>query len=101
MGWGAPLGFSSGKTPFEQANTAGHGEPGWYCRFRPMPTPGYPLRARLTSPCAHSTFDSPEDARDYLDHPGDTKEHARRYLAWAENGIDPATPGENREEQNR
>lgn len=89
MGWGAPLGFSSGKSPFELANTAGFGEPGWYCRFRPKPTPEHPLRARLTSPCSFSTFDSPADARQYIDHPGDTKEHARRYLAWALDGIDP------------
>lgn len=62
MGWGAPLGFSSGKSPFEKANTATMGEPGWYWTLRPRPTPEHPLRARLYTPTAHATFESPEHA---------------------------------------
>lgn len=89
MGWGAPLGFSSGKTPFEKINTAGFGEPGWYCRFRHLPRADAPMRARLNTPCAHAIFGSVEDAELYTDHPGDIAELARRYLAWATDGVDP------------
>ena len=90
MGWGAPLGFSSGPSPFEQIVSARYGEPGWYCRFRHMPTVEYPMRARLTHPNGWATFDSPEDATLYIDHPGETSEMARRYLAWAADGTDPS-----------
>ncbi|WP_148059094.1 hypothetical protein [Rathayibacter sp. PhB127] len=94
MGWGAPLGFSSGKTPFEQIVTAGFGEPGWYCRFRHTPTPGYPLKGRFRTPCASATFATVEDARLYVDHPGDIAELARRFIAWATEGVDPTTKEE-------
>jgi hypothetical protein len=90
MGWGAPLGFSSGRSPFEEIVTAGFGEPGWYCRFRRAPREGKPLRARLTTPCASALFDSPEEAAQYTEHPGDIAELARRYLAWAADGTDPS-----------
>ena len=92
MGWGAPLGFSSGPTPFERISTASFGEPGWYCRFHPTPTAGSPLRASLRTPCAYATFHSPENAREFLDHPGDIPELARRYLAWVTDGTDPSRP---------
>jgi len=89
MSWGAPLGFSSGPSPFEMANTAGFGEPGWYCRFRPIPTVEFPFKARFRTPVASAVFDSPEDARAFTEHPGDIKELARRYLAWVFEGVDP------------
>lgn len=89
MGWGAPLGFSSGPSPFERIVSARYGEPGWYCRFRHIPRPGLPLRARLLHPNGWATFESPDDAKKYLDHPGETPEMARRYLAWVEDGTNP------------
>lgn len=93
MGWGAPLGFSSGPSPFERIVSAHYGEPGWYCRFRHIPTAEFPLRARLMHPNGWATFNSPEDAALYLNHPGETPLMARRYLAWVNDGTDP-TEGE-------
>lgn len=99
MSWGAPLGFSSGKSPLERIVAARHGEPGWYCRFRPTPTLEFPFRARLKTPCATARFDSAEDARLYVDHPGEIALLASRYLRWVEDGIDPAgQEGENDED---
>ncbi|MCZ4069234.1 hypothetical protein O1W71_16310 [Microbacterium sp. H37-C3] len=80
MGWGAPLGFSSGKTPFETICAASCGEPGFYLRFRAMPKPGMPHRGRVSFPCGQATFDSPEDAELYLDHPGDVPVAAQFYI---------------------
>jgi len=67
-------------------NTAGYGEPGHFFRIRAIPTWACPDRARVTFPCGHATFDSADDARVYLDHPGDTPHAARAYLAWLEAG---------------
>jgi hypothetical protein len=80
MGWGAPLGFSSGPSPFDQANSAGPGEPGYFLKFRAMPTAEHPQRGRVSFPCGRATFDSPEDARRYRDHPGSIRDAAKKYL---------------------
>lgn len=89
MNWGAPLGFSSGPSPLERVISARFGEPDWYCRLRPCPTAEFPLRAVLITPCAIARFNNPDQAHLYLDHPGEIPELARRYVAWAVDGIDP------------
>lgn len=66
MGWGAPLGFSSGKSPFEMANTSPIGTHGFEIRLRPMPTSDEPNRARVTFPTGHATFDSKDHAMNWL-----------------------------------
>lgn len=86
MGWGNPLGFSSGKTPFELICTAAYGESGWYFCISGKPRPGLPRRARVTFPCGWATFDSADDAQRYLGHPGDVPVAARAYLAWLDGG---------------
>jgi len=62
-------------------NTAAYGEPGWFIRIRRMPTDAHPLRAVVTTPCMHAAFNTPNEARDFLDHPGDVWQAAQFYLA--------------------
>lgn len=88
-GWGAPLGFSSGPSPLETLNTAVFGEPGWYCRFRHIPSDEYPYRARLRTPCASAVFNDVGHAAAFLEggHSSDIEEMARRYTEWARGKI--------------
>ena len=51
MGWGAPLGFSSGKTPFEMANTAIVGDTHFFMKLRALPSDEHPPAGEC-NPCA-------------------------------------------------
>lgn len=82
------IGFHT-KSPFERIVVANNpGEPGWYMNVRPRPTIEHPLRASVAYPTGRATFDSPDDARLYLDHPGHVPLAAQIYLAhWGEEGT--------------
>lgn len=84
MGWGAPLGFSSGKTPFEMANTAIVGDTHFFMKLRALPSDEHPHRARVTFPCGRATFDSEADARAYLTSEQSDTVYAAAgmYLGW-------------------
>lgn len=69
------------KQPLERIPTpAEPGEPGWCMNVKPKPTIEKPLRARVSYPSGWATFDSPEAARKYLNHPGHVPLAARTYL---------------------
>jgi len=63
---------------------AGHypsfGEPGHYLQMRLRPSDEYPLRAIVSFPNGRAAFNSPEEAMQFLEHPGDVKHAARHYL---------------------
>lgn len=84
MGWGAPLGFSSGKSPFELANSSPIGTPGFEIRLRAMPTEDAPDRAKVTFPTGHAIFDSAEHARTWLttEQSDGIYAAAAMYLGW-------------------
>lgn len=74
------IGFSR-KSPFELAVVANKpDEPGWYMEVHPKPTINSPLRARVNFPTGWATFNNPQDARMYLNHPGNVPLAARTYL---------------------
>lgn len=75
-GWQAPTGFAL-------ANSAGPGEDGYYMRLRPKPTDEYPLRAIIRTPCASLVCTTPDEARAWLNHPGDHPAMAAHYIEWA------------------
>lgn len=89
MGWGSPLGFSSGKSPFEKVTSAIKGQPGWYVRMRERPTAEFPFRAWLTTPCGSAVFNDADHARLWEHHGGEIGELAIRYLRWRKDGTDP------------
>lgn len=62
-------------------NTAAPGQPGFSIRRIDKPMPEYPLRAKMFSPTAWALFIGPEDAEQYLDHPGAIPYLARAYLS--------------------
>lgn len=66
MSWGAPLGFSSGKSPLEMANTASAGDPEFELHYKALPTEEHPNRARVTFPTGRATFNNTDDAWMYL-----------------------------------
>lgn len=80
MGWGAPLGFSSGKSPFERIVSASHGQEGWYLRMSPRPTAEFPKRMLLSTPVARAVFESPEHASKWANHGGELEVLASRYI---------------------
>ena len=61
-------------------NFPSFGEPGHYLNMRLRPTDEQPLRAIVSFPNGRATFDSPQDALLFLEHPGDVKHAARHYL---------------------
>lgn len=78
------------KQPFERISApADPGEPGWYMTVKPKPTIEQPLRARVSYPSGWATFDSPDDARIFLDHPGHVPLAARTYLEHYGKGEKP------------
>lgn len=83
LGWGAASRQPGLKS--DEINAL-PGDDAWYCHIAPRPHAGLPLRARVFHPGGWATFDSPDDAANYLDHPTGTAEAAREYIAWtAEN----------------
>ena len=66
MGWGAPLGFSSSKTPLELANTAIVGEPGFFLHYQAKPRPDLPDRAKITFPTGFAIINNVAEAIRYL-----------------------------------
>jgi hypothetical protein len=58
-----------------------YGEPGHEFRMRERPTADKPLRAIVGFPNGRAVFDSPEEALEYLEHPGDVQHAARFYLS--------------------
>lgn len=93
VGWGSPLGFSSGRSPLETLNTATFGQDGWYCRFRHIPSDEFPQRARLRTPCASAVFNDADHAAVFLEggHSSDIREMATRYLKWSRGETDYAS----------
>ena len=69
---------------FDLASHALPGEDGYFMNLRPRPTREYPLRAIVRTPCASFVGTTPEDARAWLDHPGDMPNLAAHYIEWAE-----------------
>lgn len=95
MGWGAPLGFSSGKTPFEHANSSPIGTPGYEIRLRAIPGEDTPLRARVSFPTGHARFDSAEHAMNWLttEQSDGIYAAATYYLGWLA-GMEVRADGE-------
>lgn len=56
------------------------GEPDHYLLMRLKPTDAKPSRAIVSFPNGRAVFDSPADAEQFLEHPGDVKHAARYYL---------------------
>ena len=75
------LGFQS-PSPLDKANSAGPGEAGWSIRLLPRPTEDNGLRAVVSTPTAHATFESPDDAMQYVNHPGSLPILAGFYLGY-------------------
>ena len=84
MSWGNPLGFSSGPTPFEMANTSGVGEDCFEMRLRPSPTSEHPNRARVSFPCGRAILNDADAARTYLTTEQSSTIYAAAayYLGW-------------------
>lgn len=80
---GLRLGFQH-PSPFDLANSAGPGEDGYFMRLRPKPTPEHPLRAIVRTPCASFVGRTPDEARAWLNHPGELSVLAAHYIEWAE-----------------
>ena len=80
MGWGAPLGFSSGKSPFERVSSAKFGEEGWYLRVSAKPTDEYQDRMILMTPCARAVFNNADHASLWVNHGGELGVMANHYL---------------------
>lgn len=64
-------------------NTATPGQEGFYINVKPRPTDEYPQRARVSTPTAWATFNSPDHARVWADHPGSFPLMVTEYLKWA------------------
>lgn len=76
-GWQIPSGFAL-------ADPAGPGEAGYYMHLTPKPTPEHPTRAVVRTPCSPFVGTTPDEARAWLNHPGDHPAMARHYIEWAE-----------------
>lgn len=63
-------------------NTAGPGEGGFYIEVVAKPTALHPLRARVYTPTAYATWDSPEQAKLWADLPGSMPVMVDAYLKW-------------------
>lgn len=84
MGWGAPLGFSSGKSPLEMANSSPIGTPRFEISLRAKPTDDAPDRAKVTFTTGYATFDTAEHARTWLttEQSDGIYAAAAMYLGW-------------------
>lgn len=76
-GWQIPSGHALAQQ-FEP------GDEGYWMHLRPRPTDECPLRASVATSCAFSVWNTPGEARDYLNHPGEIPAMARHYIEWAE-----------------
>lgn len=54
------------------------------CKLTPKPTEEHPLRARVVTDTAHAYFNTAEEARQFLDHPGSLPMMSSLYLSWVE-----------------
>jgi hypothetical protein len=52
--------------------------------LKAKPTEEHPLRALVTADTARAVFETPDEARQYLEHPGKLPLMASLYLAWAD-----------------
>lgn len=84
------LGFHE-PTRMDRIRVTRHGDPDWWIRVRPRPTPQHPHQAVVATHTARATWANPAHAALWANHPGAAPVMVRHYLAWTRGEHCPGT----------